>query len=162
LADGRQRIRHLHADAVRRLDAVDRLAAPARPERVGRIPAIGLFGEVDFEIAVIELTGLDRTLLAFGDLEVAGFQFDHAARLAPLPVAAIGAVPVIFPVDADEAPVDRGSLHRAGTIHRHDIEAGGFAFLRRAILERRLHPDVAGFRPIGDADVVTHGAAARL
>ena len=161
-ANGRQRVRDLHAHAIRRLDAILRLAAPPRPEGVRGFAAIRFFGQVDFKVAVVELARLERACLAVGKCEAAAFKFDDTARLTPLPGAAILAVPVILPVDADEAPVDVGRLQRAVTINGSDFEAGRVALLRGLVFERGLDTDIAFRRTVGDAHVVPHRTSARL
>ena len=162
LADRRHLVRNLHADTVWRLDAILRLSAPARPEAVGGFAAIGFLGEVDFEIAIVERAGLQRAFLALGDVELSGFQFNDTARLAPLPCAAALAIPVVLPVDADQAPVDLGSLERARPVDRHHLEARRLALFGGPVVERGLHADITGFRTIGDADIVPHRTPARL
>src|SRR5690606_22144584 len=108
-----------------------RLAAPAGPEAIGGFPAIGFLGQVEFEIAIVERARLQHAALPLGDVQAAGFQLDHPARLAPLPGAAALAIPVVFPVDAHETPVDAGGLERPRTVNRHNLETRGFALLRR-------------------------------
>ncbi len=162
LADGRHLVRDLHAHAIGRLDAILRLTAPAGPEAVGGFTAIGFFRQIDFKIAIIQRARLQRALLAFGDVEASGLQFDDPARLAPLPCAAAFAIPVILPVDPHEAPIDVGGLERAGPVDRHHLKACRLALLGRTVIERRLQADIASLRPVSDAQVVTNRAPARF
>ena len=81
------------------------------------------------------------------------------AGAAPAPAFAIGAVPVIIPVDPHQLPFDIGRDRRTTGIDRDHVESA-LAITFCAAFELRLQAEIERRRTVGNADIIGDSPAA--